>query len=233
MLPVWGRAQTGMEIVIGNTSTNAGVLESVSKVLLRGSRPRSSERTLNFEKGELITGDVVPPAEVGVLVSGVVNIRAMTPGGRVLGIGTLIAPALLDFETLAATELLAIQVIARNDCEVACGDREVLMTRLQADPAAIMPLLESQFALLHELRTVTRACVLSRLEPRVAAALLAAAEQGSREAQLSHQELADAVGSSRPSVTRVLLRMKRDGLIDTGRLAIQLMDRKALEGAVC
>ena len=233
MLPAWGRVRTGMEIVIGKGSMRSGVLDPGPKVLPPEARLESPERALQFGEGELIAGDAVPPSQVGVLVSGVVNVRAMTPGGRVLGIGTLIAPALLDFEVFAATELLAIQVIAKNDCEVVCGSRAELMTRLQQDPAAIMPLLESQFSLLRELRMVMRVCVLSRLTPRVAAALLAAAEQGSRQARMSHQELADAVGSSRPSVTRVLLRMKRAGLIDTGRLSIQLRDMEALQGAVC
>ena len=186
-----------------------------------------------FEKGDVVNSGLAIVNEIGVLLLGVVNVRAMTPEGHVLAIGTLIAPALLDFEGLAATEQLAIQVIAKNDCEVVVGGRAELMERLQSDPQAIVPLLESQIELLKAVQVVSRTCVISRLTLRVAATLLDAAVDGSREARVSHQEIAETVGSSRPSVIRVLPRMKRAGLIETGRRAIQLCDVEALEGAVC
>lgn len=204
-----------------------GVLETPTSA--RG----GTEQSMAFEKGDVVNGGMAIGNKVGVPLSGVVNLRAMTPEGHVLAIGTLIAPALLDFEGLAATEQLAIQVVAKNDCEVAVGSRAGLEKRLEADPQAIVPLLESQIELLRAVQLVARTCVISRLAPRVAAALLNAAGDGSREVRVSHQEIAETVGSSRPSVPRLLLRMKRASLIDTGRRAIQLCDVKALEGAVC
>lgn len=103
MLPVWGRAQTGTPLVIGQKCLNPGVPGSASKLFPRGPGRGPSERLLKFGEGEMIAGDVAPPAEVGVLVTGVVNLRAITPTGRVLGIGTLVAPALLDLEEPTAS----------------------------------------------------------------------------------------------------------------------------------
>ena len=47
-------------------------------------------------------------------------------------------------------------------------------------------------------------------------------------ARISHEQIAEAVGASRPAVTRALSKMEREGLVKTRRLSVQLCNLFAL-----
>ena len=47
-------------------------------------------------------------------------------------------------------------------------------------------------------------------------------------ARITHQQIADHIGSSRPAVSRMLTQFRHDGLISTGRRAILLRDAEAM-----
>lgn len=47
--------------------------------------------------------------------------------------------------------------------------------------------------------------------------------------QMSREELADFLGFARPSLSRALMRLKEEGLIDVGKNRITVLDRYALE----
>lgn len=64
------------------------------------------------------------------------------------------------------------------------------------------------------------------LEQRVVRTLLRLADEGTL--RMSHEELAARVGGSREEVTRVLSRLRRRGLLETGRRRVTLRDRDSL-----
>ena len=47
--------------------------------------------------------------------------------------------------------------------------------------------------------------------------------------QMSREELADFLGVARPSLSRALMRLKEEGLIEVGKNRITVLDRYALE----
>jgi CRP-like cAMP-binding protein len=75
-------------------------------------------------------------------------------------------------------------------------------------------------------RRIAELALLS-LEQRVVRALLRQAED--ETVRMSHEELASRVGGSREEVTRVLSRLRRRGLVQTGRRRVTLRDRPTLE----
>lgn len=111
-------------------------------------------------------------------------------------------------------------------------------TGLRVRREAMRAILREQSGLVRSLlRTVlTRGQTMERriaelsllsLEQRVVRALLRKAEDDT--VRMSHEELASRVGGSREEVTRVLSRLRRRGLVQTGRRRVSLQDRPALE----
>ena len=65
---------------------------------------------------------------------------------------------------------------------------------------------------------------------RLAAVLLQSADPlGVATIRISHQDLADMVGTYRETVTRILDEWQEQGLIELGRMRIAIVDQAALE----
>jgi len=77
---------------------------------------------------------------------------------------------------------------------------------------------------LADLMALTEAVAFQRLDQRLAHALLG----HGRELRLTHQALADELGTVREIVTRLLKRFERDGWVRLGRERIEIVDGHAL-----
>jgi len=127
--------------------------------------------------------------------------------GDVVGLASVIGdPLPVTIQAMTSSSLMAIRVdtlrrMLATDVAVARACAEELTRELNK---ALEDVAQSAF---HSVRQ------------RIARQLLdLAAESGGPElaAQVAHQELADAIGSSREVITRVLHEMRADGLIDSG-----------------
>lgn len=49
------------------------------------------------------------------------------------------------------------------------------------------------------------------------------------ELHMNREQLADFLGVARPSLSRELMKMQKDGLIEVGRKSIRICDRDAVE----
>lgn len=78
-----------------------------------------------------------------------------------------------------------------------------------------------------DLATLIDAVAFHRLDRRLAAALLGRGP----ELAVTHQELADALGTVREIVTRLLRRFEREGWIELARERIRILDSAALRAA--
>ena len=56
-----------------------------------------------------------------------------------------------------------------------------------------------------------------------------AGDDGEQIAGVSHQDLADVVGTCRETVTRILNEFRSEGYIDLGRLHVNILQRDALD----
>jgi CRP/FNR family transcriptional regulator len=75
-----------------------------------------------------------------------------------------------------------------------------------------------------ELTSLVDAVAFQKLDQRLAAALLGRGQ----DLHLSHQTLADALGTVREMVTRLLRRFEREGWITLGREHIHIVNSQAL-----
>ena len=85
---------------------------------------------------------------------------------------------------------------------------------------------ENNFTITRKLHIVTT----SSLRERIAIWLLDAADEKSEVAlKMNREQLADFLGVARPSLSRELMKMQADGLIEVSKKMIKLRDRMALE----
>lgn len=129
--------------------------------------------------------------------------------GCLLGSMTLTALG----RTLQPTELILL-------------DRETLLAWTDAPPFRtwLLGLMSDRLA---ELMELVEAVAFRRLDQRLACALLG----HGRMVRATHQSLADALGTSREIVSRLLKRFERQGLIRLGREQIEVVDVAGLRGA--
>ncbi len=147
--------------------------------------------------------------------------------GSLLGIATLFVPATesLGLQALVDSRILVLrpailQALARSDVHVACA---LLGETSDRAMAYIEELGGHAFASLRQ-RLVRHLLDLATVE----------ADQARNEmvvARVSQQELADAAGTVREVVVRMLRDLRREGLVETGRDGIILLDPARLHAA--
>lgn len=160
---------------------------------------RSGHVELRVERGE-VWRQVVGDVGAG----GVVGLAAVVLGHPSNHVAEVKEPG-----SGLRVELEAMRSILRDQSGLVRGLLRTVMARAEAMERRI-----AELALLS-------------LEQRVVRSLLRLAEDG--VLRLSHEELAARVGGSREEVTRVLSRLRRRGLLETGRRRVTLKAREGLE----
>jgi len=184
---------------------------------------------MNLRAGALMVRE--QESSVALVVSGVLRVFMTSPSGRqmtmrymrrgeLFGVATLFADAAhVGSQALADSNLLVfrsglVRELAQRDVRVAI--------------ALLRETSERIYGYVNELG----GSVFSSVRQRVVRHLLGSADRdpnGALVATLSQQELADAAASLRETVVRVLRELREEGLVQTGREGITLLDPERLE----
>jgi CRP/FNR family cyclic AMP-dependent transcriptional regulator len=187
--------------------------------------------TVDFPPGSAIYRESASP-RAWLVVDGLVRVYMTSPEGRqvtvryarpgdVLGIAVLVGgPANVAAQTLAPSSLFRI-------------DAETLTTAGRRDPRVSWAIAEELNRRLYDTLQQTAVNAFGSVRQRVAAHLLdlASAEQrpqGGLVAHVTQQELADAVGSVREVVARVLRDFRHDELVATRPDSVRILDPAGL-----
>jgi CRP-like cAMP-binding protein len=100
---------------------------------------------------------------------------------------------------------------------------------LLSKPQVALRFLELLATRLSDVETRLETVAFKGVPARLATELLRLAGDGGRIDGMSHQDLADAVGAYRETVTRILNDFKRDGLIEMDRLCVEVKDAQGLQ----
>lgn len=158
-----------------------------------------------------------------VLVRGRVRLGRLSPTGRRVELGELSGPACLLTASAAEEAVVGLQ-----PCELLPLRRDALAGLSRADPSLIDLLLTMLEDLLVDRERRLDLLAYPAVADRVAVALLRMRDrQGG--VSLTHQALGEAIGASRETVTKVLLRLRDEGLIQTRPRHIRLVDPGRLE----
>ncbi len=127
------------------------------------------------------------------------------------------------YDAVAVTDIQVLEMpwdFFYHFCSKACGHHKQFTQNM------LEILSENNFNITRKLHLISTAS----LRERLALWLLDAAdEDGQVVLHLNREQLADFLGVARPSLSRELMKMQKDGLVDVSKKQIVILDRNALE----
>jgi CRP/FNR family transcriptional regulator, nitrogen oxide reductase regulator len=194
-------------------------------------------RQRDYAAGEVIHQYGAEAQRLELVAAGTVKLTRPTTIGRdvlleVLGPGSLFGRVdLLGDTTYTDT------ATANTDCCILVTTAGEFREILRAYPAAAIAALEYVSERMQSAHDVIEQLSAYPVERRVAATLLTLAERLGREDEtgilidmpLSRQDLADMTGTTVETASRVLSRLRQDGLIASGRRWVSIVDKPGLE----
>jgi CRP-like cAMP-binding protein len=171
------------------------------------------------------------PGEVlFILREGRVQLYRISPEGKKLVITTLGPHTLFGEMALLGTRMHNTFAEAIEDCLIYVMSRNDLERLIINKPQVAVRILEVTGKRLLEAEKRLQNMAFKGIPARLASLLLRLAdEQGSNDILgMTHQDLAESVGTYRETATQVLNDLKADGLIEIGRKRITILDRERL-----
>ena len=194
--------------------------------LTKASKPKS------MPKGTAVYLQGDSSASVFFLKEGIVKISRVNPEGRSLTLD-LIEPGEFFGELALAGESerrATADVMEDADyCEIAIENFE---SYLNDRPDIALKLIQMIGNKKLSMENLLEDMTFMEVPARVVSLLLKYAEDGMVKIPLTHQEIADLTGSTRVSVSRAFIKLRKDGLIDTDGKRIRLLDLERLEEIV-
>lgn len=190
-------------------------------------------RFKSYKKGEVIVHEGDPCTAIGIVREGTLELQTIYPSGKVLTLVRLNHGDIFGEAVIFGKEpLYPITVVAVTAVEIGFIYHDQLLDLFHHYPKALNNFL---MVLSNKLTTMNRKIKnlsLDTIRKRVANFLLSQYKQtGKRmfQTKLSRKAMADLMGIQRPSLSRELIKMKEDGLIDYEGETFKILDLTALE----
>ncbi len=173
------------------------------------------------------------PGETGevlfILKRGRVNLYRINPDGKKLVTATVGAGTVFGEMSLVAQGMHDTFAEAVEDCTLCVMSRSDVEHLLLSKPRVALRFMEMIAARLRDVETRMETVAFKSVPTRIATFLLQLADGNGKLLGVSHQDLADMVGTYRETVTRILNEFRSEGYIDLGRLNVNILDRDALQ----
>ena len=171
------------------------------------------------------------PGEVlFILKEGRVQLYRISPEGKKLVITTLGPHTLFGEMALLGTRMHNTFAEAVDDCLICVMSRTDLERMILSKPRVALRVLEITGKRLREAEERLENMAFKGIPARLASLLMRLSEEQESDTitGLTHQDLAESVGTYRETATQVLNDMKSQGLIEIGRKRISILDKDAL-----
>ncbi len=186
-----------------------------------------------FKKGHVIAHEGDPCHAIGIVREGTLELQSIYPSGKVLTLVRLNKGEIFGEAVVFGKDpVYPITVVALTDVEVGYIHKDGLMELFIHHPQALNNFLA---VLSNKLTTMNRKIKnlsLDTIRKRVANYLLNQYKlSGQRmfQTHVSRKSMAELMGIQRPSLSRELIKMKEDGLIDYEGETFKIIDLAALE----
>ena len=196
-------------------------MEDLNRITTMSTVPRGRVFYRPEEPGEVLF----------ILKEGRVQLYRISPEGKKLVITTLGPHTLFGEMALLGTKMHNTFAEAVEDCLICVMSRSDLERLILSRPQVALRILEVTGKRLREAEERLENMAFKGIPARLASLLLRLSrEQDSNTITgLTHQDLAESVGTYRETATQVLNDLKSQGLIEIGRKRITILDREGLE----
>ena len=196
-------------------------MEDLNRITTMSTVPRGRVFYRPEEPGEVLF----------ILKEGRVQLYRISPEGKKLVITTLGPHTLFGEMALLGTKMHNTFAEAVEDCLICVMSRTDLERLILSKPQVALRILEVTGKRLREAEERLENMAFKGIPARLASLLLRLSrEQDSATITgLTHQDLAESVGTYRETATQVLNDLKSQGLIEIGCKRITILDREGLE----
>ena len=165
-----------------------------------------------------------------ILKEGKVQLYRISPDGRKIVTHTLAPGTIFGEMSLIGQGMYDSFAEATESCTVCKMGRADLERLLLEKPQVAIRILEVIGKRLLEIEARLEDIAFKKVSGRLASLLLRLMkEQGATIAGYTHQNLADAIGTYRETTTQTLNRFKAQGLLNTGRKRVEILDPEGLQ----
>jgi len=172
------------------------------------------------------------PEETGevlfILKQGRVNLYRVTEEGKRLVTATLEPGSIFGEMSLAGQLMNGSFAEAAEDSTLCLMSKTDVQAVIQRYPSVALRLLEGMAKRLDEAEERLADVAYKSVPARIAATLLRLSGPDNRPVNMSHQDIADMVGTYRETATRILNEMRVDELVELRRMRIEVTDRRRL-----
>ncbi len=169
------------------------------------------------------TGEVI-----FILKKGTVQLYRISTEGKKLVIYTLGDGTLFGEMSLLGQRMHNTFAEAITDCTICVMSRNDLERLVLTRPQVALRILEITGSRLRETEEQLESLAFKSIPSRLAALLLRLAGDGNEVAGLTHQDLAEMIGTYRETTTQTLNDMKAEGILEIGRRRLVILDKDAL-----
>jgi CRP/FNR family cyclic AMP-dependent transcriptional regulator len=182
-------------------------------------------------KGRVFYRPEEPGEVLFILKDGRVQLYRISPEGKKLVITTLGPHTLFGEMALLGTKMHNTFAEAIEDCLICVMSRTDLERLILNKPQVALRILEITGKRLREAEERLENMAFKGIPARLASLLLRLSKEQESETitGLTHQDLAESVGTYRETATQVLNDLKSQGLIEIGRKRITIIDHIGLE----
>ncbi len=163
-----------------------------------------------------------------ILKKGAVQLYRISPEGKKLVIYTLGDGALFGEMSLLGQRMHNTFAEAISDCTICVMSKTDLERLVLTRPQVALRMLEITGNRLRETEEQLEALAFKSIPARLAGLLLRLARDEDAIVGLTHQDLAEMIGTYRETTTQTLNDMKAEGIIEIGRRRLKILDKDAL-----
>lgn len=172
------------------------------------------------------------PDETGevlfILKQGRVNLYRVTEEGKKLVTATLEPGSIFGEMSLAGQGMSGSFAEAAEDSTLCLMSKTDVQAVIQRYPSVALRLLEEMAKRLDDAEERLADVAYKSVPARIAATLLRLSGPDNKPVNMSHQDIADMVGTYRETATRILNEMRGDELVELQRMRIAVTDRRRL-----
>lgn len=237
MSPLFGLGKNRGARTAEDVATKLGLLRAADlfRDLDEGQMQHVEKITVmsHCERGRLVYSPGETAEVLFLLKQGRVQMYRITPEGKRLNT-TVVEPGTL-FGNMAFTGTTMAENFAeaQQDSILCVMSRHDLEHLMREYPSVALRLLDNLSRRMRDLEARLEEGLLRDMRSRVAAALLRLREQQEADGiSVTHQELADSLGTYRETVSHTLGQLQEEGHVRLGRARIEILDESSLRGLV-